>query len=131
MAGKKTRALKEREPLKSSGKYLVAIYAPASIFSLRMSPSSSTGGKTLFIPTPYSVKLALVDVGFRLLGGFITAEKIFNIVKDKHIRFLPPQHIVITHTFQKMLREDSGSLYKETINYREYCFYRGNLKIAT
>lgn len=148
------------------GKYLIAIYLPTSLFTLRMSTTTKTGGKTLFLPTPYAVKLALVDVGFRLFAENVvrefpeiydeikaevetgniksfnegSAKKLFEIVRNRAVRFLPPKYCVVTHTFQKMLqpttekddkatKKSKGPL-SQTINYREYCYFLGELQIA-
>src|ERR1700722_18200764 len=45
--------------------WLVAAYSPVTMFSLRMTHATSKGGKTLVVPTPYAVKMALLDVCFR------------------------------------------------------------------
>src|SRR3972149_509738 len=47
------------------GRWLVAEYQPAALFSLKISLATSSVGKTLVVPTPYSIKMAFVDAAFR------------------------------------------------------------------
>ena len=47
------------------GRWLVAKYQPAALFSLKVSSATSSVGKTLIVPTPYSIKMAFVDAAFR------------------------------------------------------------------
>jgi len=84
--------------------WLVMQYRPTSLFSLRLTHSTSSGGKTLLVPTPYAVKLALVDAAFRA-GGPEVAHRVFDVVKGREIRFRPPRRLVVTNTFVKLLRE--------------------------
>ncbi len=114
-------------------RWLIAKYNPTALFSLRMSHSTSSGGKTLFVPTPYSFKLALVDAAFRA-GGRELAEIIFNIVKGREVRINPPSHLTVNHTFVKIKREPKTPTpekpYISSIAFREYCFFRGQMQIA-
>jgi hypothetical protein len=47
------------------GRWLIAEYQPTALFSLKISSATSSVGKTLVVPTPYSIKMALVDAAFR------------------------------------------------------------------
>ena len=49
----------------STSRWLIAAYRPVTLFSLRMTHATSKGGKTLVVPTPYSIKMALLDACFR------------------------------------------------------------------
>ncbi|SDF80673.1 hypothetical protein [Sporolituus thermophilus] len=132
MAGrKKSEAVAARSVHKP--KWLVACYRPTTLFSLRMSHSTSSGGKTLFVPTPYAFKLALVDASFRAEGTELAME-IFHAVKDRPVRFKPPRELVVNHTFIKIKREPKTPTpenpYISTIGFREYCYFRGELQVA-
>jgi len=48
------------------GRWLLAEYQPTALFSLKISSATSSVGKTLIVPTPYSIKMALVDAAFRV-----------------------------------------------------------------
>ena len=116
--------------------WVVADYDPVSLFSLRMSNTTSKGGKTLVVPTPYAVKMALIDACFRVEDGESagsTARSVFELLKRRRIRFLPPRHGVVQNTFVKVLdAERDGDLpFKQTIVYREFAAFSGGpLSIA-
>ncbi len=116
--------------------WLVAEYEPVSLFSLRMSNTTSKGGKTLVVPTPYAVKMALIDACFRAYDGEEaqrTARSVFDALKGRRIRFRPPPHCVVQNTFVKALdAERDGDLpFKQTIVYREFAaFSGGTLAVA-
>lgn len=128
--------------------WLVINYRPTTLFSLRMSHATSSGGKTLLVPTPYAFKLAMVDAAFRY-SDLKHAKQVFNILCQRSIRFQPPKRSVVTNTFIKILRrrelkskskdpvvaakqieELTNSPYIQTIAYREFCFFEGILKVA-
>jgi CRISPR/Cas system-associated protein Cas5 (RAMP superfamily) len=113
--------------------WLVLEYEPVSLFSLRMSVSTSSGAKTLLVPTPFTVKMALVNSGFKL-GGLELAEEIFDLLVNREICFNPPKDAVINHTFIRIKREPKEKSlnvpFNSTIAYREFCFFKGTLKIA-
>jgi hypothetical protein len=112
--------------------WLVLDYLPTSLFSLKISSATNKGGKTLFVPTPYSIKLAFVDAAFRA-GGETLAKEIFDSLKGLDIRLSPPDRLYVLNTFIKILdesREETSDPYQSTIAYREHCFYQGILEIA-
>lgn len=113
--------------------WLIATYRPNSLFSLRMSHSTSSGGKTLFVPTPYSFKLAMVDASFRA-GGRELATRVFDYLKGREVRVCPPKHLTVNHTFIKIKREPKEKKpeepYISSIGSREFCFFHGELNIA-
>ena len=116
--------------------WLVASFEPVCFFSLRMTNTTSKGGKTLVVPTPYAVKMALIDASYRAEDGdsaHSTARKVFDLVKGRKIRFKPPAHCVVQNTFVKVLdAERDGDLpFKQTIVYREFASFSGGpLEIA-
>ena len=117
-------------------RWLVALFEPVSLFSLRMTNTTSKGGKALVVPTPYAVKMALIDACFRAEkdeAAQRVALEVFNIVKSRRIRFQPPPHCVVQNTFVKVLdAERDGDLpFKQTIVYREFAWFSGGpLSIA-
>jgi hypothetical protein len=116
--------------------WLVVSYDPVAPFSLRMSRTTSKGGKTLVVPTPYAVKMALIDACFRLetdAGAEETARQIFDAVKARPVCFRPPPHCVVQNTFVKVLDADRDSdlPFKQTIAYREFALFSGGpLEVA-
>jgi hypothetical protein len=123
--------------IKMSEKWLILSYTPVSLFSLRMTHATSKGGKTLLLPTPYCFKMTLIDTCFRAFTGHdavAKAHQVFDLVKDKEIRFSPPNDCIVQNTFIKIKQEDReapSGLFNSTIAYREFCFYNnGELKVA-
>lgn len=108
-------------------------YRPTTLFSLRMSLTTSAGGKSLFVPTPYAFKLALVDAAVRV-RDLDFAREVFDWVKGREVRFKPPERMVVNHTFIKVKREPKqrtpGNPYISTINFREFCFFQGEMTVA-
>jgi len=119
-------------PNRGKGQWLLVRYLPTTLFSLRMTHATSKGGKTLLVPTPYAVKLAFIDASFRI-GDRDLAVTVLHWLKDREVRFRPPEHCVVLNTFIKIKQEKRGAprgIYESTIAYREFCYYRGELTIA-
>ncbi len=116
--------------------WLLTVYRPVSLFALKTTYATNKGGKTLLVPTPYAIKLALVDACFRAYGPEDAEDKaryVFDQVKDKAIRLLPPEHCVVQNTFVKIKqesREGAKGTFDSTVAYREFCFFGGELVIA-
>ncbi|HHY68217.1 MAG TPA: hypothetical protein GX517_13665 [Alicyclobacillus sp.] len=119
-------------------RWMEAVYRPVSLFSLRTAQATSSGGKTLLVPTPYAVGMALVDAGYRI-GGETAAKALFRMAATQRILLRPPEEAVVTNTFVKILKEsrkdgrsdtpDQGP-YGSSIAFREFCFFRGELRVA-
>jgi hypothetical protein len=121
--------------------WLLAKYRPTGLFSLKSSATTSSGAKTLLVPTMYAVKMALVDAAFR---SGEDGERVFEEVKGLEIRFKPPEHAAVTHGFIKIQRErevkdrknvQAVELKKKqpfypTVAYREFCSFTGDLTVA-
>ena len=116
-------------------------YKPTGLFSLKSSAATSSGAKTLLVPTMYSVKMALIDAAFR--SGKDGAE-VFELAKPLKIRFKPPEYAAVTHGFIKIRREREvkdaknvaavelkrTSPFQPTVAYREFCAFEGELTVA-
>lgn len=121
--------------------WMLAKYRPTGIFSLKSSATTSSGARTLLVPTMYSVKMALVDAAFRARED---GERVFEEVKGLEIRFKPPEYAAVTHGFIKIQRErevkdkrDARAVelkekqpFYPTVAYREFCSFNGELTIA-
>lgn len=123
-------------PDRAGGQWLVAAYAPVTLFSLRMTHATSKGGKTLLVPTPYAVKMALLDACFRRWGpgeAENNARALFEAIKARAVRIRPPGHCVVQNTFIKVLdqaREKGAGPFRRTIAYREFVYYEGRMEVA-
>jgi hypothetical protein len=110
----------------------VASYIPVSLFSLRMTHATSKGGKTLVVPTPYSLKMTLLDACFRRFPqeeAGKRAEGVFQLLKWREMRVRPPKQCVVNNTFVKALdwdRDAEKGPFRQTIVYREFAFFEGD-----
>ncbi|OQY88135.1 MAG: hypothetical protein B6D41_11280 [Chloroflexi bacterium UTCFX4] len=118
--------------------WLITEFEAASLFSLKMSSATSSGGKTLLVPTPFAVKMALLDAAFRARGAD-EAERLWEKICALQIALRPSARVVVTNLFQKVLRPrgkqaalegtDAGP-FQKTIGYREYAQWVGALGIG-
>lgn len=133
--------------------WLLAEYAPVSLFSLRPSLTTAAGGQTLLVPTPYAIKLALTDAVIRA-EGVDAGRNLFATVQPMEVRLRPPAYTVVTHTFNRVrwwgrgdkseadgdnssdaatdasVVSGSGGPWATRIAYREYCFHLGTIQLA-
>ena len=119
--------------------WLIAEYEAVTLFSLKLSAATSSGGKTLLVPTPYALKMALLDSACRALG-VKDAESIWEQIRDLHVAIRPASKVVVTNLFQKILKPyknppkegtpDSFGPFQRTIGYREYAQLVGPMAIA-
>ncbi len=124
--------------------WIVAHYLPVSFFSLKPAGATSSGGKTLLIPTPYAIKMALLNSVIRS-RGLAEGERLFPFLRDLALSLEPPQTILVMKSFSKIRRElkDKSNAEKAqkarekkeyplqpTIAYREYIKYQGSLRLA-
>lgn len=120
--------------------WTVVQYLPTALFSLKPATATSSGGKTLICPTPFALKMALLDAALRLRGD--TAVKpSWALIRDLRIRIRLPQQIVVVNTFTKIVRpkkngpsDDDGTglltPLGSTIAYREYVSFGGTIGLA-
>lgn len=118
--------------------WLFAEYEPASLFSLRQSLTTASGGKSLLLPTPFAIKMALLDTACRL-QGVETARANWPFIRTFTVGLKLPEQAVVTNLFQKVLRPrrnaialdapDSGA-FQRSIGYREYVQLAGTIGIA-
>ena len=118
--------------------WLIAEYAPTALYSLKVSTATSSGGKTLLAPTPYAVKMALLDTAYRV-KGISEAELLWPLIRDLQMAIQPPAHAVVTNLFTKVLKPrrgtpDEGGAHAgplaKSIGYREYVHFAGPLGLA-
>lgn len=91
--------------------WVTAVYHQVSLFSLKPPDATSTGGKSLLVPTPSSIRMALLDAAIRTTG-VQGGEELFPLLRDMAIAISPPLSIIVNNCFvrvQKPRRTDSGS----------------------
>jgi len=113
--------------------YLVAHFLPTALFSLKDSQATNAAGKTLLVPSPYAVKMALLDVAARW-QGVEAAKAVFGWLKSLEVRPSPPQYACVTNAFIKIQRPPKkpkpGEPFSPTVAFREYAQFQGELRIA-
>lgn len=113
--------------------WLVFSYHPTALFSLKTSRATSTVGRTLLVPTPYSVKMAFVDAGLRsgLLGD---PNEFIRRLAHTEVRIGVPEDACVTGTIQKIRQEpkkrSADQPYVSNIALREVVYFRGSLTLA-
>jgi len=118
--------------------WLIAEYQPTALFSLKPAWATSSGGKSLLVPTPYAVKMALLDAACRT-AGVAVAREAWPWLRDLTVALRPPERVVVTNLFARILKpsrtparpgtQHAGPLGK-TIGFREYVYFGGPLGIA-
>lgn len=111
--------------------WLYADYEPLTAFGLRPSNTTANGGKSLISPTPYAIKMAILDRMLRFGGDDYTLQW-FSAVRDLKLWIRVPIAVAVNRTFQKVLRSGGkgDSYWTSTISQREYCFHGGTFTFA-
>ena len=119
----------------------VAEYYPTTLFSLRPFNATTSGGKTLVTPTPFAVKMALLDVAIRIYG-LEAGRGWFTQLRDLKIAMQLSTHLIVNNTFIKILRPFHGGKPRDvfgtglegpmgnTIAYRELVHFGGSISLA-
>jgi len=116
-------------------KWLIAEYRPVTLFSLRLGEATSTGAKTLLVPTPFAIRTALLDAAIRT-QGVAAGPAAFEAIKGLRLAMRPPSQVVVTNLFAKVLKPQrsdkpgrKGAM-QPTIAFREYAHLEGSLELA-
>lgn len=129
--------------------WTVAHYQPTSMFSLRPALSTASGAQSLLVPTPFAVKMALVNAAFQL-ASVEQVQAWWPDIRDLSVAFLLPDAVVVNKTFIKIQRKtelpkqkgvdkdeyvdgkikDGRWPFQPTIAYREFVLFDGALGIA-
>jgi hypothetical protein len=111
------------------GRWLVTEYQPTSLFSLKTSQATSSVGVSLIVPTPYAIKMALVDAAFRTGLVYQDCEGLLQALVKVEVRIAPARAAVVTNTFLKIRQEsrvgDPLRPYIPSIAYRELVYLDG------
>jgi len=128
--------------------WLIAEYRSASLFSLKSGLATSTGAKTLFVPSPFAIRTALLDAAIRT-QGIIVGSAAFEVLKAVTLAIRPPEQVAVTNLFAKVQKparkdksnkggeesesdddDEQGKAMTHTIAFREYAHLWGMLGIA-
>lgn len=122
------------------------IYQPTNLFSLKESNSTNSGAKSLLIPSPYSIKMALFNQAITIDGKETFAEresKEFAFIKDSKIEYRVSGSFCVNNCFVKILKiktdkrdkqqREEGITFepglKTTVSFREYIYLSDNIEI--
>lgn len=114
-------------------RWLIARYQPVSLFSLKHGEATSTGGKSLLVPTPFAIRTALLDVAIRV-RGVAYGPQAFQHIRALRLALVPPEQAAVTNLFVKVLKperdRERGRAMQQTIAFREYVHLEGTLALA-
>ncbi len=118
--------------------WIQATYQPTTLFSLKPSWATSSGGKSLLMPSPYALKMALLDAAIRV-DGWKHASFSWSWISQLQIGIQLPERMVVTNLFAKILKirrnpakegaADAGP-FQKTIAYREYVYFSDVIHLA-
>jgi hypothetical protein len=102
----------------------------AGLFSYRIPNISPGYALTSPIPSPSSLRLALVDTAIKIKGSVKFGEEIFELVKSANLEIEPPEKVSILKFFIKRLKpsKSKGAGFEESFGVREYCHFMGPMK---
>lgn len=118
----------------------LADFNSTTLFSLRPANATTSGGKTLVAPTPFALKMALLDAAIRVYGRDV-GEEWFPSIRALTVAVRLPPRLLVINTFVKILRphksgpKDTMGTGLEgpmgnTIAYRELVHFGGPLSLA-
>ncbi len=113
-----------------------ATYLPTTLFSLKDSNSTNSGAKSLFLPSPYAIKMALLNQAITIGGDIdkleVNKSKEFTYIRDVKISFhvADGSSFCVNNCFVKILKpaRDGGG-FQQTVAFREYIFLSHPLEI--
>ncbi len=130
----------------TTNKWLTVTYQPVSLFSLKRSDATSMAAKSNLVPTPYSIKMALLKVLLDSQGRYhqsdfdtwINTE--FTWIRDLTIYICPPEKLVVNRNGYKLRyydqTADKADKTRLTIPmqdgfvFREWVHLQGHLQIC-
>ncbi len=108
-------------------------YSPTSLFSLKSSSATSSAGKTLFSPSPYAAKMAMLNAVITY-DSIETAKDNFDLIKGLDIQFRLPEQFIVNNCMIKISKHnragDENDPFMSTVAFREYIYFSGNIRIA-
>lgn len=108
-----------------------AVYQPTNLFSLKESNSTNSGAKSLLIPSPYSIKMALFNQAITIDGKDTFNEehsKEFVIIKDAKIEYRVSGSFCVNNCFVTIQSFRDGT-YRGKPSFREYIYLSDILEI--
>lgn len=111
-------------------------YLPTSLFSLKDSNATNSGAKSLFLPSPYAIKMAVLNQAITVGGDLKQLEekksKFFGFIRDAKISYYIQDNsfFSVNNSFVKILKPArAGGGFGQTVAFREYLFLSHALEI--
>lgn len=107
------------------------IYQPTNLFSLKESNSTNSGAKSLLIPSPYSIKMALFNQAITIDGKTVFEEKKskeFAFIKDAKIEYRILGSFCVNNCFVTIQSLRDGA-YRGKPSFREYIYLSDDIEI--
>ncbi len=98
--------------------FLEVVYKPTTLFSLKRSEATNSAGKSLISPSPYSIKMALLNA-IITYDSLAVGKKYFPLIRDLSISFSLPSEIVVNNCMikiQKVKRNEFSSKEKKELS---------------
>ena len=114
-------------------RWLIGEFGPVGLFSLKHGEATSTGGKSLLVPTPFALRTGLLDVALRVHGRG-NGEEAFEKIRALELALRPPPWVAQSGLFGKILKPERdrtrGRPLQHSIAFREYVQWQGPLALA-
>ncbi|MCC5919973.1 MAG: hypothetical protein LAT68_03665 [Cyclobacteriaceae bacterium] len=111
-------------------------YMPTALFSLKDSNSTNSGAKALFLPSPYAIKMAILNQAITIGGDLVQLEGkkslYFSYIRDAQISFFieDNSYFSVSNSFVKILKPArEGGGFGQTVAFREYLYLSKPLEI--
>ncbi len=107
------------------------IYKPTNLFSLKDSNFTNSGAKSLFLPSPYSIKMAIFNQAITI-DGIEIFEKRKSIelgyIRDTSIFYYVEGSFCVNNTFVTIQSMRDGK-FRGKPSFREYIYLNGNIEL--
>lgn len=107
------------------------IYKPTNLFSLKDSNFTNSGSKSLFLPSPYSIKMALFNQAITIDGTEIFEQKQsveLGFIRDASISYHVEGSFCVNNTFITIQSMRDGK-FRGKPSFREYIYLNGNIEL--
>lgn len=111
-------------------------YMPTALFSLKDSNATNSGAKSLFLPSPYAIKMAILNQAITVGGDLKSLESkkslFFSYIRDAKISFFleSGSYFAVNNTFVKILKPSrSSGGFGQTVSFREYVYISKPIEI--
>ncbi len=112
------------------------IYKPTSLFSLKSSNATNSGAKSLLLPSPYAIKMAILNQAITVGGDLEKLSnknsKEFGYIRDAKIEYFLPKggFFCANNSFVKILKPArEGGGFQQTVAFREYVYISDDIEI--